>query len=163
MNILLLFVLSIVAYASCAHQPVVPKETLAESNIPGIKVRAKKALSVDTPNAGTIVFYTVVATNVPPQRKFTLQMSDDANVDKSALIKLTSGSDGRLWIKGENTPLDRCPLPITNVLPGEVSSWWLVAEDRSVAVATKVIGYPLEEFGSDGAQISLSRLHHDGS
>lgn len=163
MQYFLLFFLFMISCVSCARQPVVQEETLTESNILGVKVRAKKAFSVETPNAGTIVFYTVIATNVPPHRKFTLQMSDTANIDTSFVIKLISDNDGRLWVKKDNRPLDRYPLPISHVLPGEVSSWWLVAEDRSVVVGVKMIGYPLETFGSDGAQISLTRLHNDGS
>ena len=163
MRFILTIILSVSFLISCAPRPHVEQEKLTESNIAGVKVRVKKAFTVDTPNAGPIVFYTIVATNVPPQKKFILQTTDNANVVKSSLAKLVSDSDGRLWLKGNAVALDRCPLPITGVLPGEPSSFWLVAEDRSIAVVSRLIGYPLETFGSDGAQISLVRLKHDGS
>lgn len=163
MNKLPLFLLSILLCISCAEHKVQKPEKLEVHNRIGIVMTNKKALTVDTINAGPINYYSFDAKKVPPNRKFYLHGTDDIQPNHPPL-ELVSDEYGNLRLASDKSiRLNRQLYAMQFLLPGEINTVWLVSEDKNTVVNTSFIPYPLEALGSDGAEISVIRLVRDGS
>lgn len=154
---------SILLFCACA--PVREKEEIAliANNPLGIVMKNKKMLTVDTPNAGLITYYTVSAKNVPPNKKFNLYAADVVNPSKPYL-ELVSDKEGCLRLAAEkDVLLQDYPICMIYQHPGQPVTIWLVSDDKSNATKTSFIPYPLETFARDGAEVSLTRLTPNAS
>ena len=161
MHYIILILLS--SLISCAPQRHQEAETLTEYNPDGIVLHTKNALSIETSHAGIVRFITITAKNVPPRRKYILQRSDYIDTIESPL-ELVSDDAGRLWLADDlKIALDRYLICMNSLHLGEPCRFWLVSQNRKSAVYTMPVAYPLVTFGSDGAELTVTRLTHDGS
>lgn len=148
---------------SCSHSHVPQVETLQANNTAGIVLRSKKAFCVDTPNAGPVAYCLISASHVPPNRKFYLQSTNELNPSYSPL-ELVSDDEGHLRLATDRSQfLDEYLLLMMYRHYGEICQFWLVSDDKRIVVQTSCVPYPLEAFGSDGAELSLLRLNPSGS
>ncbi|MBS0637907.1 MAG: hypothetical protein JSS12_10380 [Verrucomicrobia bacterium] len=152
MKILLIILLCV----SCASSRTPQPETLQVRNAPAIVLTCKKALTVETKNAGPINYYVFDAKKVPPNRKYHLQYGD--RVHPTSALDVVSDEYGELYLASDRTCLLReQPNSMNYYLPGQEESLWLVSEDGSIAVCSTFIPYPLIAYGADGAELSLIR------
>ncbi len=157
-----LFLLAVVLCVSCSQAKIEREDALKTHNPLGVIFKSKRALTVET-TAGPCVFYLVDATKVPPNRRFYLYTADDPHADYPSL-EVVSDSVGCLRLAAnQNILLRDYLISMAYKLPGEVSSVWLVSENKNNIVKTSFVPYPLQTFGSDGAEITLTRATPDGA
>lgn len=147
---------------ACAPATRQEPEKLTVRNPIGIVMKNKNALTVET-SVGPVSFCTFDAKNVPPNRRFYLQ-SSDLVCPAYPPIELLSDEYGCLRTAADRSlSLKNHVYSMQFLLPGEMSSAWLLSEDKSIVVRTSFVPYPLEAFGSDGAELSVVRLVKDAS
>ncbi len=146
---------------SCATNKTQAPQLLQVQNAHGIVMKNKKAITVETKNAGPIAFYVFDAQKVPANRKFYLQFNDE--MQPRHPIELISDDYGCLHLATDRSAALRERIYYMQfLLPGEIQSVWLVSEDKNIAVNTTFIPYPLVAYGTDGAEISVVRTESKG-
>ncbi len=149
--------------ASCAHNTVQRPEKLEVRNQAGISIKSKRIMTIDTPNGGPLCLYAFDVKNAPSNRKFYLQGTDDLHPNYPPL-ELISDQYGCLRLATDkNARLNEYLYPMQGILPGEICTMWLFSEDKTTVVNASFIPYPLEALGTDGAEILVTRLEHNGS
>lgn len=163
MNNLLMMVIMVLLCCGCSSAHVEKFERVTVNNPIGIILKSKRALTIDTESAGPIAFYSFDAKKVPPNRRFYLQ-SNDLMQPGYPPIELISDEYGCLHMAADHSlRLSRVIYPMELLLPGEVQAVLLMSEDRAIVVKTTFVPYPLQAFGSDGAELSVVRTVRDGS
>ncbi|MCE5294777.1 MAG: hypothetical protein LLF94_09235 [Chlamydiales bacterium] len=160
-NLLLMLFISSLCI-SCSSTNYMHQLKFAAYNPLHIELKSKKAFTVQSEKGGLISFYSIVAKNVPPDRKFYLYTTDTPDPNFPPL-EVVSDSSGKLRLGTDrNVYLKDYLLSMPYRLPGERSSVWLLT-DTGNSVNTTFIAYPLEALGSDGAEISIIRKMLNGT
>lgn len=163
MKLVFSFLVVVLLCTSCSQTKVEQAESLKVHNPLGIVFKSKKATTIETSAGGPCTFYVVDAANVPPNRRFYLYMADDAPSDYPSLEVVSDGTGCLRLASNQNILLREYLIAMSYKLPGEVSSVWLASENKNNIVKTSFVPYPLQTFGSDGAEVSVIRTKSDGT
>jgi hypothetical protein len=134
-----------------------------------MSLEAERLPDREGPGGSSLLAYHFIANSAPPRKYFYLYgKSTDGHSDSIMLGPFKSDNAGKLYhsCNGKNKPLEDFSIVFTGQIPGLATDFVLFSIDTattSTVIRKRIIGYPLEVHGNDGAHIALVREGRNGS